>query len=423
MKSNRTTNAVIILIFFIAVVVFGFVYNSTVTKTVDALADDDKQILSGTCEEISDRLATVEKDKWLSIIEEYDGIHAEIRDENNAVVLKTLDRFDDIYGVKIRNIFKYNNKTYLLSITAFLFRNTDISVAKYIVIEVLIWAFGLALACCFIYVIMIRPYRKFYKSIEEYDETGELKKVKLHGYTGRVYDRFWRMAVNHKRDQENQQRIIASISHDIKTPLTSIMGYSERLKNSDLSPERQNRYIDIIYNKSKDISSIVDGFDEYLGFKLKNQLFVEEFNLEQIKSLIIRDYADELEQNGVEFTIICKNKRKVVNLDESKIKRVFSNIISNSLKHIKSEEKQIKVEISCMDETVYIKFSDNGEGVPTEKLETIFDPLYTSDEGRKVAGLGLSICREIIEKHGGLIYAEPSPLGGLTVVIELKQTL
>ena len=86
-----------------------------------------------------------------------------------------------------------------------------------------------------------------------------------------------------------------------------------------------------------------------------------------------------------------------------------------------TDDKRIVIEINCDRENVYININDSGEGVEDEKLEIIFEPLYTSDEGRRVAGLGLAICREIVESHGGSIYAKHSSLGGLEVCIELSR--
>ena len=100
-----------------------------------------------------------------------------------------------------------------------------------------------------------------------------------------------------------------------------------------------------------------------------------------------------------------------VEVDISKIRRVFGNLISNSLKHFQGGEKSLW--ISCHAEGPFICFSfeDSGEGVPSSQLSQIFDPLFTSDAGRSVAGLGLSICREILQSHGGKIWAEPRKNG------------
>ena len=91
------------------------------------------------------------------------------------------------------------------------------------------------------------------------------------------------------------------------------------------------------------------------------------------------------------------------------------------MKHFKDGNKIIDFEIACDKKKIYINISDSGDGVEEEKLEMIFEPLYTSDEGRKVAGLGLAICREIVESHWGKIYAKTSRYGGLEICIELDR--
>ena len=95
--------------------------------------------------------------------------------------------------------------------------------------------------------------------------------------------------------------------------------------------------------------------------------------------------------------------------------------MSNCEKHFSCVDKIIKIDIYCDEQKLYIDISDNGKGVPEENFELIFEPLYTSDESRKVAGLGLAICREIIDSHGGTIYAKASDLGGLAICIELDR--
>ena len=142
----------------------------------------------------------------------------------------------------------------------------------------------------------------------------------------------------------------------------------------------------------------------------------------QLCEQIIAEYADELESEGVRFEVINNAERAYVTVDKPKLNRVIGNIVSNSLKHFKGEEKHIRVMLTEKKNSIYMKIDDNGEGVAEDKLELIFEPLYTSDEGRKVAGLGLAICREIIESHGGSIHAEKSELGGLAVCIELPKT-
>ncbi len=105
----------------------------------------------------------------------------------------------------------------------------------------------------------------------------------------------------------------------------------------------------------------------------------------------------------------------------SKIRRVFGNIIGNSIKNIDSVKKEIIVNFEDLDENILVSISDSGKGVNKEEIDKIFEALYTSDKSRKVAGLGLSICKSAIEGHGGKIWAENNNIGGLTIKFTLMK--
>ena len=200
------------------------------------------------------------------------------------------------------------------------------------------------------------------------------------------------------------------------------MGYSEQLKKDNLSEERKQRYLNTVYDKAVDIRTLVDEFDEYLGSNLSYGMNKIKVTVDEIEKCIRDDYMDDLRQAEIEFEIINHtDKDAEILADIQKFKRVCSNLFTNSIKHFKGDEKKIRLDITSEDEMIVFRFSDNGEGVPEDKMKLIFEPLYTSDEGRKVAGLGLAICKEIVEVHDGRIYAEKSDMGGLTICVELPR--
>ena len=176
-----------------------------------------------------------------------------------------------------------------------------------------------------------------------------------------------------------------------------------------------------MYGKSAEIQRLVGEFDEYLGYKMPQEIRTETVSVSEIIRTIVNEYQEDIELEGIKFTIENNTDNAMVSVDIAKIKRVFGNIFSNSVKHFDDKEKRIDVIFNCDRKNVYINISDSGEGVAKEKLDLIFEPLYTSDEGRKVAGLGLAICREIIACHGGKIYAATSQYGGLEICIELDR--
>lgn len=425
MTKDRKANVVVILLFLGVIVAFAYSYNASVTTAVTNSAYNDEESLKKYNYEIIDKLSqTKSTDEWSAIVEQYRDIVIVIEDSANEVVTRSKDRNWTALDVKVRTAFEYKNKAYMIISSVYLLRDyaADSKVlVRFVFVEFLIGLSALCLLIFIIYTMMLKPYRKFYQLIEEYERGKTLSKHHFKGYIGHVYDRFVSLTHNLEHQQQNQQRIIASISHDIKTPLTSILGYAERIKNSNVSEQKKLQYLDIVYEKALEIQELVDEFDEYLGYNLTKQVHTEKVDTETIRSSLEYEYGAELEMSGVSFRVINNAEKASVMIDRTKMRRVFGNIIGNSMKHMLSEKKIIEVEISCNRDTVFINIGDSGEGVEEEKLELIFEPLYTSDEGRKVAGLGLAICRDIVESHGGNIYAKQSKLGGLEVCIELQK--
>ena len=120
---------------------------------------------------------------------------------------------------------------------------------------------------------------------------------------------------------------------------------------------------------------------------------------------------------GASFSVDFIGNDRVLYIDNAQIKRVFSNIINNSIKHASTEHISIQI---CYNSGVF-EVSDNGGGVMEEKLQKLFDPFYTSDNSRHVAGLGLAICKSIVEAHNGTITAKNNDRGGLSIIFTLGE--
>ncbi len=427
MKQDKRASFLVILILLAAVVAFAFSYNSSVTTAVTNAAYNDNETLLAYNNEIIKKLtAEPSVSTWTDIVEQYEDVVIVIENSENDVVTKSIGRTWSALDVKVQTPFEYKGKAYLIKSSVYLLRDyvTDVRVlVQFVFVEFLIGLSAIILLVLFVYNIMLRPYKLVYNAIENYDKTGKLENIVIKGYAGQVYRRFVSMTENLARQQNNQRRIIASISHDIKTPLTSIMGYTERLKDDDIFQKRKDRYLDTVYNKSNEIRQLVDEFDEYLSYNMITNLKTESIKVEQLAAFIENSYADEIENSGVSFIIENRCRQKdTVSVDLQKMKRVFGNIYSNSLKHMSQQgKKNILTQLYSDSRKVYISISDNGEGVSEDKLDIIFEPLYTSDKGRKVAGLGLANCREIISAHDGKIHAEKSAFGGLKICIELNK--
>lgn len=231
---------------------------------------------------------------------------------------------------------------------------------------------------------------------------------------------FVQLAQTIREEKQTQNRMIASISHDLKTPLTSVLGYSERIVKKDLNADKQKQYITTIYNQAKDIEAIIDEFDDYLSTAISNKKQLQVYEISYLCKMLEDEYRILLEEQKASFHTENRCKTHMaVSVDLLKLRRVFANIIGNSIRYKASVALIIKVLVEADNKKVLFRFSDNGRGVSTEDLPHIFEPFFTSDKSRRISGLGLSICRQIIESHGGNITAMMNDVGGLTIEVSL----
>ena len=220
-------------------------------------------------------------------------------------------------------------------------------------------------------------------------------------------------------EKKEQMRIIASISHDIKTPLTSIIGYSNLLNDENITKEEVKKYNEKINNKALHIKDILSSFDDYLVNQDNITLKTDIISINDLVKDLYNDYKIELENKNIKFDIETKLNDRYIKVDVLKIKRVFSNIISNSIRYLENNG-YIHIEI-IEERDGFIKFSisDNGKGVDEHIIDKIFEPLFTTDKSRKISGLGLSICKEFIELHNGSIKAYNN--SGLTIEFTIPE--
>ncbi|BFH13943.1 hypothetical protein J6TS7_61240 [Paenibacillus dendritiformis] len=245
------------------------------------------------------------------------------------------------------------------------------------------------------------------------DEIGELMKD------------FAEMGQRLETSHNEQVDMIAAVSHDIKTPLTSIIGYVERLSGSKtLTEAKKEDYYRIIHLKAKDIEKLVEDFSAFSDMEHETlKIATERIHVRSFIQSICTEYEEELQAHQARLEWTCQVPEDVhVELDIKKIRRVFANIVHNALIYV-SPPVHLRLSCDLQDGSLRIAFEDNGEGVPDEELERIFDKLYRVDPSRSRAGggsgLGLATCKSMIEAHGGRIHAYRNPLGGLGIYFTL----
>lgn len=226
--------------------------------------------------------------------------------------------------------------------------------------------------------------------------------------------------------EANRKALIANISHDLKTPITSIQGYIEAIMDGNVvTPENINKYLKIIYSNSAYINRLID--DLFLFSKLDMEKLEFQFVKVKVRPFIhdlMEEFKLELEENKISFQFFDKMKNDCsFNIDRKRIYQVFRNIIGNAVKYGPEQNLFLKIELYLRDKLVCIDIKDNGSGISKDKLAHIFDRFYRIDKERTKdlmsTGLGLAIARELIEAHGGKITVSSKENEGTCFTIML----
>lgn len=262
-----------------------------------------------------------------------------------------------------------------------------------------------------IYKIIADPLKKLSKAIDKVNYGSTLVEIPYYNNDelGMLCRRFEDMGKRLKKSEEDQQDIIQALSHDIKTPLTSIMGFSKRLAEGKVSGEKKEDYYEAIYRKSNDLKDLLYELDDYANINSEKKYKFEFVSSKEYLNCICHEIEKESEQKGYKFTYnINITGDSKIKIDIKKLKRIYSNIISNSLKYA---DDDCRIILKCLskNDKLKIEITDNGPGVSKEQINKIFDKFYRIDTSRSRekggTGLGLAICKEIIENHGGQIGA------------------
>lgn len=230
--------------------------------------------------------------------------------------------------------------------------------------------------------------------------------------------------------EEDIKELISNISHDLKTPLTAIKGYSEGLLDGvAVTPEKQEKYLKTIFTKANDMSILVDELAFYAKIDCNTIPYsFKEINLQDYFNDCIEDLSLDLEVKNIEIKYENDiSEDTCVVADAEQLKRVINNIIGNAVKYIDKSKGIIQIRIHDIGNFVQIEIEDNGVGIPQSDIPFIFDRFYRADASRNSrkggSGLGLAISKKIIEDHSGKIWAKSEQGAGTTIVFTLKKSL
>lgn len=215
---------------------------------------------------------------------------------------------------------------------------------------------------------------------------------------------------NKAKDAETKKNdLIMYMAHDLKTPLTSVIGYLSLMnEEEDISGELRKKYTKIALDKSLRVEDLTNQFFEITRYSLKDMpIHKTNIDLSILFDQLIEEFYPMLEERGLTLEVNKPNSLLYV-ADGDKFARAFGNLLKNAI-HYSYENTTIIINITEHEDGVEILFKNSGITIPKHKLERIFDKFYRADESRGShtggAGLGLAITKEIIELHGGMIEA------------------
>lgn len=216
-----------------------------------------------------------------------------------------------------------------------------------------------------------------------------------------------------RQAEEVNKQLMTSLSHDVRTPLTTLIGYLDAAHKGIVTGKDKDEYVEIARRKAHDLKEYIDVLFDW--FKLNSNEFVlaiDPVEAVELTRNILIDWIPIFEDKQIDYSIDIPEQPFRVQLDPDAYMRVLNNLIQNVIVH--SHADKINISLSNQDGNMKIVVADNGVGIEKDDLKHIFERLYKCDKGRseKGSGLGLSIVHQLVEKMNGTITAESTPGNG-----------
>ena len=234
-----------------------------------------------------------------------------------------------------------------------------------------------------------------------------------------------RQLMDRERESERtKNELITNVAHDLRTPLTSIIGYLELLSGPvKLNEEMQKKYLDITYKKSKRLQKLIE---DLFGFTKLNygkiSMKVSKVDIVKLLSQMLEEFYPNFMEKNLAYELQSNVTAKVITADGNLLARLFDNLINNAIKY-GSEGKKIIVKVDATDTVVTVSVTNFGYVIPKEELPLLFEKFYRVEQSRSVntggTGLGLAIAKNIVDMHGGTIGVT-SDLNGTVFTVKLK---
>ncbi len=285
----------------------------------------------------------------------------------------------------------------------------------------IILLFGLGV---FLYFIFVMPIRKTEKAVTEY-ANGNL----AYEDTVRTGDEISVISKSAKdlanqlnTASSDQHRFLANISHDFRSPLTSIKGYLIAIQDGTIPPEDQSKYIDVVVSETERLHHLADGLLQVTKFEKGVILDCHDFDINELIHQVLLSFQGQADEKNLIFDVTMETETQNVYADGARIEQVVYNLIDNAVK-FSHEDGVIEVTTQTERDKVLISVKDHGIGIEKESIGKIWNRFYKTDLSRgkdkKGTGLGLSIVRDIIQGHGEHIDVISTPGVGTEFIFSL----
>ncbi|MDO5292598.1 MAG: HAMP domain-containing sensor histidine kinase [bacterium] len=418
-----------------------------------AIKDPDRLCDKSYLDEVNDDLLT----KYSFLIVEREGDMIYCGNPKQAILMEdNLPKFGDNTANVDGGVYVGGHESFLIKQQDFYSDNKECSIyvvtdvntmvpqIKNFAVEICIAFFVIicltsALITGWLYRCMIRPLNKLRIATQRMKE-GDLNYSVISDKTdeiGLLCEDFEEMRLRLKtlidtklQYEQESKELISNISHDLKTPLTAIKGYTEGILDGVAdTEEKREKYLKTIYTKANDMTMLVDELSLYT--KLDTNTIPYNFvtvNLNQYFADCISELSLDLEVKNIDLGYFNYASHEIdVVIDPEQIKRVINNIVGNAVKYMDKRRGIINIRIHENEDTVVIEIEDNGKGIAAKDLPYIFDRFYRADASRNSStggtGLGLAIAKKIVEEHNGSIWAKSKENIGTIFYMSLKKEM
>lgn len=225
-----------------------------------------------------------------------------------------------------------------------------------------------------------------------------------------------------QKTENTKNELITSVAHDLRTPLTSIIGYLDLVSGKSLEDATKEKYISIAYNKSKRLEKLINDLFTYTKFEFGEvKMSYASMDLVKMMEQMLDEFYPSFIENGLEYKLTTNESSVIIVADGDQLARAFANLIGNAIKYGASG-KNINIRIQRKEERVSVAIINFGELIPKKDIDNIFDKFFRVDNSRNEelggTGLGLAIAKSIIQLHKGTIKAK-SDFSGTVFEVEL----